>query len=311
VEDYQARGYILEYEIRRLLKKFGYINIKTAELRGRGANHQIDAYGELSIPTAFMYPIRLICECKCYSDFYPVQLHHVRSFVGVIKDISENYIVDMAGNRSTPHRYTDVGCFFSASPFTKDAQEYAWAHNIFIISFSQISLLKPIIQRIRNFVKNYSTSELKDMTKSRIIKEYESAYDANINKINTERDITIAIGIIDGIYPVSLVSEGNWLQNINEEQIYGVKMQRISNEFDTVFNLIINNSNIQFSIPNTISLKLIERIDKSSLGDVIFEIDVPYLKMSNDVALRRFLKIVVSLPDHNKSLYIEDLKKYE
>ena len=104
MKDYQARGYLFEYEIWRLLEASGYIGVTTENLRGRGAEHQIDAYGTLSIPTPFVYPIRLICEAKCYKD--PVELKHVRSFVGVLKDISENYFV--GSNRSRNTRRKDL-----------------------------------------------------------------------------------------------------------------------------------------------------------------------------------------------------------
>ncbi len=93
-----------------------YFNVKTEHLRGRGASHQIDAFGTLAIPTAFTYPIRLIAEAKCYSS--TIQLYQIRSFLGVIKDISENYIVGEKKQRNTPDRYLDTGCFFSATPFS-------------------------------------------------------------------------------------------------------------------------------------------------------------------------------------------------
>lgn len=48
----QARGYIFEYIVLDSLKQSGYINVTSSTLRGRGASHQIDAYGTLSIPTA-------------------------------------------------------------------------------------------------------------------------------------------------------------------------------------------------------------------------------------------------------------------
>lgn len=100
MKDYQARGYLFEYEIWRFLKASGYVGVTTSKLRGRGADHQIDAYGTLSIPTPFVYPIRLICEAKCYTN--PIELKHIRSFVGVMKDISENYFVGSNRSRNTP-----------------------------------------------------------------------------------------------------------------------------------------------------------------------------------------------------------------
>ncbi len=309
MEDYQARGYIFESVVWRLLQKFGYINVTTSELRGRGASHQIDAYGMLAIPTAFMYPVRLICECKCFAESYPIKLHHMRSFVGVIKDISENYIIDASGNRSTPYRYTDVGCFFSSSSFTVDAQEYSWAHNIFIISFNETPILKPIIQIIKRYVNNYSRVELLHMTKSEIVSRF-----WNENSRENINNISCAIGIIDGVYPVALIGREAWLERIDNtgnlayERIQAVKTRRRSNKFDTVFELNILQENINFSLPNIIASKIIDRIDKSNSGDKIFEIDVPYIKKIGENTIRRFLKIEVILPIDEKEAYIASLK---
>ncbi|MBT2584216.1 hypothetical protein [Planococcus sp. ISL-109] len=72
MKDYQARGYIFESIVWKLMEKHGYIDVKIATLRGRGACHQIDSYGVLKIPTPFIYPIRLLSEAKCYSN--PIQL---------------------------------------------------------------------------------------------------------------------------------------------------------------------------------------------------------------------------------------------
>ncbi len=111
----QAAGYVFEKEIFNLLAESNYFNVRTEQLRGRGASHQIDAFGTLAIPTAFTYPIRLIAEAKCYSS--TIQLHQIRSFVGVIKDISENYIVGENDQRNTPNRYLILDAFLAPHHF--------------------------------------------------------------------------------------------------------------------------------------------------------------------------------------------------
>ncbi len=72
----------------------------------------------------------------------------MRNFVGVIKDISENYFVPISNRRlrirpKLEDRYTYAGAYFSVSGFTLDAQDYAWAHGIYLISFGMNTIFKP------------------------------------------------------------------------------------------------------------------------------------------------------------------------
>nr|WP_279512721.1 restriction endonuclease [Halanaerobium saccharolyticum] len=293
---------MFEFVIWELLKQFGYLNVQSSKLRGRGASHQIDAFGELAIPTAFMYPIRLICECKCYSENYKVRLPHIRNFVGVMKDISENYIVYKSGERNVAKRHNDVGCFFSASSFTIDAQEYAWAHNIFIISFNNNSKLKYIIKDIKTFVNN---TQLKNKTKKEIIRQFK---ESNFS-FSEDKNISVAIGIIDGVYPVTLIGNQKWLYDIDNmtdnlsEIILAEKTQRKSNKFDTLFTLNVRGEKINFTLPNIIANKIKNRVDQTNSGEQIFTIDIPYIRNINDNSIRRFVKIIVKLPNYEKEEY--------
>ncbi|MGD0995127.1 MAG: hypothetical protein ABR909_06340 [Candidatus Bathyarchaeia archaeon] len=88
---YQAKGYYLEEIIRELMRKSDFINIRTGTIEGRGASHQIDSFGQFKFNLPFIYPVRLISEVKWFSADYLVQLEHLRSFLGVIIDISQNY----------------------------------------------------------------------------------------------------------------------------------------------------------------------------------------------------------------------------
>ncbi|SDL01151.1 restriction endonuclease [Halanaerobium congolense] len=294
MRDYQAKGYIFESVIWELLKSFGYVNVKTDNVKGRGASHQIDAFGELAFPTAFMYPIRLICECKCFSK-NKIELKHLRSFVGVMKDISENYFVSQSNSNNYSKRYTDVGCFFSATSFSRDSQEYAWAHNISIISFQNNSFLKPLIKNIDKFVEiKKQNNELKN--KKKIINDFkESEFHNEIS------DISATIGILDGFYPIALIGTNNWLPNIDSlteldnlsEIIVAEKISRDSNEYETFFELAIKEEIITFSVPNIIKNKLIKQIDKANNGDTVFTIDVPYIRKIEGNNIRRLIKIKV------------------
>lgn len=305
MKDYQARGYIFESEIWRLLEKSGYVGVTSKKLKGRGASHQIDAYGRLSVPTPFIYPIRLLCEAKCYTN--SIGLPSIRSFFGVIKDISENYFIGASNDKNTPYRFTDVGCYFSSSSFTSDAQNFAWAHNIFLVSFNNIEILNPIIDRIGEFVKSFSN--LKTITKKDLIKEYKLKYAENYNE---RYDPYVAIGIIDSIYPVTLVGNTNWLEYLkdalpnNQDNITYIKTSRESNKSDTLFNIDIEGQLIRFSLPNIIAGKLVSRIDKTVSGEKIFEIDIPLIIKREENLMRRFAKLEIKLPD--KKSYIREIK---
>lgn len=64
----QARGYAFEKIIQELLARSGYYKLETGTIKGRGAYHQIDAYGIFSYPVPYIYPIRIISEAKCYKN---------------------------------------------------------------------------------------------------------------------------------------------------------------------------------------------------------------------------------------------------
>lgn len=85
------------------------------ELKGRGEWHQVDCPCEYDFVSPFMYPIRLIGEVKYHSE--PTDKEDIREFIGVLKDISENYFVpaDIGKkdfHKLLPCRYLEVGVFF-------------------------------------------------------------------------------------------------------------------------------------------------------------------------------------------------------
>ncbi len=208
MKDYQARGYIFESIIWDTLLNNGYTNPDPEKtLRGRGAFHQIDAYGHLTYPIPFVYPIRLLSEAKCYKKGKKVDLPIVRNFVGVIKDISEYYIVNDDGTHNN-ERYTDVGCIFSSSAFTEDAQNYAWAHNIKLVPFTTtefqviIEAIHDYVESIKNTMGNLEIQQIKNNFKQS--HQYASIKD---------HLPTFTFGIFDEYYPVVLISQKIWLTN--------------------------------------------------------------------------------------------------
>ncbi|QOR36885.1 restriction endonuclease [Clostridium sp. 'deep sea'] len=317
MRDYQARGYILESVVWKILSKFGYIEVASGNIRGRGAEHQIDAYGLLSFPTAFIYRIRLICECKYYKR--KIQLHNIRNFVGVVKDISENYFTIAHHNANSLDRYNDAGCFFSASEYTIDAQEYAWAQNIFLVSFYRNPFLEPILERISQFAE-YAVSRksyLENATKQSVVDDFWqfTEEERESNKSLLKDYPSVAMGILDDNYPVALVGEDNWLNDLDaldnnySEIVEAIKSHRVEYETETAFHLHVKAKYIVFTLPNAIANRVINRIDLAEKGNEIFTIDIPYIKEFKNEKIRRFIKIKVHLPDDEKYSYLNKISK--
>lgn len=140
------RGYVLEEFIAYLLRDNGY-RLLTSPLQdrealcgggnglrvhGRGADHQADALGELTMPTPFMLPVRLFCEAKY--ETAPVGLGVARNALGVLNDVNERFGSVRGPGAPVPlRRYQYRYTIFSASGFTRDAEAFALAQQISVV----------------------------------------------------------------------------------------------------------------------------------------------------------------------------------
>lgn len=160
-----VKGAILEEVVLHLLEMVGYRVVKTGEegtrkrasgleVEGRGEWHQIDALAALDHTSPFMYPLRLLLEAKCYAGSRPIGIDVVRNAVGVLKDISENYFTHSSPGRSGRplklQRFNYHSAIFSTSGYTKGAQRYAIAHQIFLIQYDGVYLFQEISQGLRD-----------------------------------------------------------------------------------------------------------------------------------------------------------------
>ena len=190
----QIRGALLEEAILFLLEKVGYSIIELdssqqpeeeglygghsgLEVRGRGTWHQIDALASFDYSPAFMYPLRLLVEAKCYQENRPVGIEIARNAVGVLKDISENYftVATRRGRGVQVTRYNYHFAIFSTSGFTSGAAEYSLAHQIFLIQYENVPVIQPLIDAIMSFdntcvtsVGKKSMSEIRRFYRSRL-----------------------------------------------------------------------------------------------------------------------------------------------
>jgi len=156
----QIRGALLEEVVLHLLEKVGYRIINSGEdgtrngkagleVQGRGEWHQVDALAIFDYTPSFMYPLRLIVEAKCYYK-ERVQINVVRNSLGVLRDITENYFTYQSNNNDEVQiqRFNYHSAIFSTSGYTKGAQRYAIAHQIFLIQYQRVPLIRPVIDAL-------------------------------------------------------------------------------------------------------------------------------------------------------------------
>jgi hypothetical protein len=187
------KGKILEEIIQKMLLNQGYerlskhdpkYNPSTGNFEGRGANHELDAFGQYKHSIPFVHPIRLLCESKCYKSSRSVGIPIIREAITVRKDISENY-QSRSGDPANDWR---IECFavFSTSGFSSDAIELACAHGIYLVSLGH---LLPIVERI---VDRYDPQ-----THERVEYSVDSYF-------SDEMDVELYFGSLENGYPVAL-----------------------------------------------------------------------------------------------------------
>jgi hypothetical protein len=156
----QIRGMLLEEALLHLLRGSGYRTVEAANddetlqaggaelfVKGRGSNHQVDAIADFMVSQPFSNPQRLLVEAKCYSD--KVRLPVLRNAVGVLTDVSQ-YWAPTQGDVPAKRRYHYQYALFSASGYTRNAEKYAFAHDIFLIPLANAGFLSPILDAIRD-----------------------------------------------------------------------------------------------------------------------------------------------------------------
>lgn len=168
----QAKGYLYEIFISHLLKQNSFMHCKKdnvindqykcgviskdGEIEGRGTRHQIDFTGIYSKNIPFVYPIRILAECKYWTKssgslFRPVDKSFIREYIGLYKDISENYHSSDADDKT---RFLDIPIIFSAGGFDDEAEILAWTQGINLVSHSQIPILRDVLLGINYLIEN-------------------------------------------------------------------------------------------------------------------------------------------------------------
>jgi len=123
-------------------------------IRGRGTMHQIDAVADPAVGYAFSNPFRLLVEAKAYSGHRRVGLAVVRNAVGTAKDVSEFWRPSnrgTAGSKRYHYRYA----IFATTEFTKGAQEYAFAQDVYLLPLRRSAFIRPVITAIEKIRSYY------------------------------------------------------------------------------------------------------------------------------------------------------------
>ena len=314
-----ARGYYFEEIVRHLMRKTNYIDVTSQDIPGRGVNHQIDSVGFFAFTIPFMHPVRLIAEAKWYKDNNKIGLGSMRNFVGVMKDISENYFVPMSsrGKRKRPKledRYTDAGAYFSVSGFSSDAQDFAWAHGIYLISFGMNTIFRPLIKRAKILIDQ---DLIKKATKSEVIGKAQDHF-RNDRILSRELNrIYSYVGILDGIYPVMIIADKEFKFKTDRPDKFEVERGNITSnatkeyrqeEKNNIhFRFNFQNSNFEFTLPSSTGGYLIDAIEDTYKGKPFGYVDIPIELKTEDGNYRRIFRLDLSLPDADR--IVNGLKK--
>lgn len=230
-----ASGYMFESIIGLLLRHVGYswspVN-GSGNIKGRGAFHEIDAisFGSYSLP--FINNIRLLAEAKYRKS--KVSLPVIRNMVGVLLDVNQSYNPDgeHIAKKLLGSRNTNCAVVFSNKSFTRDAINYGYAHNIYLVSYSGNPLMQNVIDKFENLCKYIDfrkSGKGKNQLKSRFLSLISGKSNieegSKLLKVNTLhsrqfvetlnefrnaiRSTSSALGFIEGSYPIHIMSEGN------------------------------------------------------------------------------------------------------
>ena len=100
---------------------------------------------------SFWERLRLLGEAKFYRS--PLSKEHIREYIGVLKDIQENYFVaDGMDLQNFYPRKLEIGVYFSANGFQAEAEKLAYAHGIRTISYKN----NPLINRLKLYIEEKS-----------------------------------------------------------------------------------------------------------------------------------------------------------
>lgn len=232
----QAKGYLLEIVLAKLLKVNGYDLVTSSDneirvlernglnVKGRGGYHQFDSLGTFRITPPFVYPIRLFLEAKFYTS-NKVGIDRVRMGIGILQDVNTNYsTVEMTSQELKLPKYHYNYALFSTSGFTDDAQRLAIAHKIYLMDLSSgyYSWIRDFINQIVD--RLFSIHNISNDISSDIFNNFKEDFSRWINSLNYDQ----LYGWFDFDNRQSIVREFvDKLQNVGSIYIASTKSSQI------------------------------------------------------------------------------------
>lgn len=206
----QIKGMLLEESLLHLLRNSGYKTVESdiddstlhkgrsgMEIRGRGEYHQIDAIADYIASPAFCNPIRLLVEAKFTKKNTGLQV--IRNAVGTLKDLQEYFVpTDEFEEIITRLRYHYAYSILSAKGYSKEAQRYAYAQDIFLIPFDRSRYYRPVLDSIdaleetdftgsnTGTVIEFQLSELRSQIRASLKNSYVVNLFPNLESINVK-----------------------------------------------------------------------------------------------------------------------------
>lgn len=75
-------------------------------------------------PVPFSYPLRILGEVKFYKS--RLSKKYIREYIGVLKDIQENYFFDSENTNDIYPGKMEIGVYFLATGFQDEAEKLAY-----------------------------------------------------------------------------------------------------------------------------------------------------------------------------------------
>ena len=232
----QAKGYLLEIVLAKLLKVNGYDLVTSSDneirilernglnVKGRGGYHQFDSLGTFRITPPFVYPIRLFLEAKFYTN--KVGIDRIRMGIGILQDVNTNYFtVKMTNEELNLPKYNYNYAIFSTSGFTGDAQRLALAHKIRLIDLSSgyYSWIRFFINQIVDRLFTYHSNNGDDIS-SDIFNDFKEEFSSWINNLRgNQLDRWFDFGIQQAV----VYEFVNQMQNVRSIYIASTKSSQI------------------------------------------------------------------------------------
>ena len=223
----------------------------------------------------------------------------IRSIVGVLFDINQNYFSGRTGRNRTvqAQRFNYHAAAFAVNGYTKDAERFAIAHQIFLIDYTHVPLMRRVadallsleIEDIAEPLRGKRKSNLTrirrtfsdTLTEGAVGEELETFSGGGTTKIREQLLPSVArlrgsyYGMIEGIYPIHLVSErpiptgliGNRrefrckIRVSDDDQTWAFEPSEVNPESPDFFHL-------EFSIPDFVAAMLSARTNPNLNDDI-------------------------------------------